>query len=260
MMQTPKRTTDWDAYSASVAARKESPEWAVLRRARSEHYARFFSIQPEDKVLDAGCGHGEYTIFALRDGAKVWAFDTSEAMVAYTSRAVGREKLQAEEITLQSAMDIRYPDNHFDVVFNCSVLECLADPEGALHELVRVLRPGGQLYLDVCNASAIHWYALFRMMQFLNAGPSGKMRYFFPWVLKAMVRDAGCEPLNSSGQAFFPPFSGIYTADLRRFTILPDFLIRPLDRLYLTVERFANHHWPLRLFCWHYFLRSSKRQ
>ena len=259
MTGNPGKAEDWDAYSADVSARKDSPEWEVLRRARSEHYRRFFSVNPNAKVLDAGCGHGEYTIFALHDRARVWAIDASEKMLSYTRQAVEWQGLQAEEISCQSIMNLPYPSNNFDIVFNLSVLECVENPELALRELIRVLRPGGQLYLDVCNATAVHWHALFRIMQFLGCGPKGKMRYFFPRELSAMVRKAGCEPVDSSGQAFCPPFSGIYTPDLRRFTILPACVIRPLDKLYLAVERFANHRWPFRLFCWHYFLRSVKR-
>jgi len=259
MRDKARQTADWDAYSSDVSARKDSSDWEVLRRARSEHYARFFSVKPNARVLDAGCGHGEYTTFALCDGARVWAIDPSEKMLSSTRRAVEQQGLQAEEISCQSIMDLHYPSNYFDIVFNLSVLECVEDPEQALSELVRVLRPGGQLYLDVCNAAAFHWHALFRMMQFLGFGPKGRMRYFFPRELTAMVRRAGCEPVDSSGQALCPPFSGVYTLDLRRYTVLPACLIRPLDKLYLAVEQFANHRWPFRLFCWHYFLLSVKR-
>ncbi len=257
--EKPPDSADWDDYAQRTAARKKAPDWAVLREARASHYRDFFRIQPGERVLDAGCGHGEYTVFALRDGARVWAIDTSKAMIAHTRRSIREAGVRAEAVSEQSVLDIQYPANYFDVVMNLSVLETLNDPAAALRELVRILRPGGQLYLDVCNAVAIHWHACFRVMQFLRMGPAGHMRYFTPAELKTMVRKTGCRPIEDSGMHFCPPFSGIYTADLRRFTILPESLIRPLDRLYLAVERQARRHWPTRLLCHHYILRAVKQ-
>ena len=49
--------TDWDDYSATVASRKNSPEWAVLRDAKEQHFDRFFRVEVGERVLDAGCGH-----------------------------------------------------------------------------------------------------------------------------------------------------------------------------------------------------------
>jgi hypothetical protein len=95
---------------------------------------------------------------------------------------------------------------------------------------------------------------LFLIMQILGAAPKGDMRYFRPRQLRRMTEAAGCSRVGDCGQAFLPPFSGIYTADLRRYTVLPEWLIRPLDRLYLALERSACHIWPLKYVCWHYFL------
>lgn len=254
-----EKGTDWDGYSATIASRKASPEWAVLRNARAQHFDRFFKVSGSERVLDAGCGHGEYTIFALARGARVWAIDASEAMLNYTERACHEAGLECEEASQQSVKAIDYPDGHFDVVYCLSVLECISDPELAMRELVRVLKPGGRLYLDVCNGIAVHWRLLFLVMQLIGAAPKGRMKYFFPRQLRAMVRSVGCDLVASCGQAFSPPYSGLYTADLRRYTIFPGWLIRLLDAAYLSVEKFTNHAWPFRLICWHYFLEARKR-
>ena len=249
---------DWDGYASTIVARKQAPEWAVLREARLSHYREFFRVGPDDRVLDAGCGHGEYSVFALKDGARVWAFDYSQKMVEQTRQAIRDDDLHVEEVTRASVTEIPYPDDHFDVVFCLAVLDHLADRDGALRELVRVLRPGGRLYLDVPNAFAVHWRACFGVMRLLGMYPSGKIHFFTPRELTNMVRRCGCKPLERLGLTFCPPLSGIYTTDLRRLTVLPEFLIRPLDRLYLTVERFARRHIPFRWLCWHQFIRAVK--
>ncbi len=73
-----------------------------------------------------------------------------------------------------------------------------------------------------------------------------------------MTERVGCKALDSSGQIFTPPYSGLYTPDLKRYTILPEFLIRVLDRLYLRVERYVQFHKPFKWLCWHYFLLCVK--
>jgi 2-polyprenyl-3-methyl-5-hydroxy-6-metoxy-1,4-benzoquinol methylase len=258
MNDSDTRGTDWDGYSATVASRKQSPEWAVLRTAREQHYDRFFTVSDAETVLDAGCGHGEYTVFALQRGARVWAIDASPAMLKYSEEACRAAGVRAEGFSHQSVMEIRYPDEHFDVVYCLSVLECISDPELALRELTRVLKPGGRLYLDVCNSRAVHWHFLFRCLQLVGAAPKGDMRYFAPSELRSMVVATGCELVADCGQAFSPPFSGIYTADLRRYTIFPEWLIRPLDKAYLWLEKVTNHRWPFNKICWHYFLEARK--
>lgn len=253
-----ERGTDWDEYSNAIAQRKNSPEWAVLRNAREQHYDQFFSVTANEMVLDAGCGHGEYTLFALKRGARVWSIDTSEAMLSFVRSTCQHERVSAEGYSLQSVTEIGFPDEHFDTVYCLSVLECLSDPEQAIAELVRVLKPGGRLYLDVCNAYAVHWRLLFLLMQLFGAAPRGHMRYFRPGEIRAMTAAHGCHTVADSGQAFSPPWSGIYTADLRRYTILPSWIIKPLDRLYLAVERLASRTWPIRYLCWHYFIEARK--
>src|SRR5947209_7983127 len=56
-----------------------------------------------------------------------------------------------------------YPDNHFDLVLFCEVLEHLtADPMRALLEISRVLKPSDRLLLTTPNAAALR--NVFRMM------------------------------------------------------------------------------------------------
>ena len=72
---------DWDSYSDLIDGRKEAPEWEVIRQVRLTHWQEFFRIKPDQRVLDAGCGNGDYTVLACRAGARVWAFDLAPRMV-----------------------------------------------------------------------------------------------------------------------------------------------------------------------------------
>ena len=251
---------NWDAYGKSIAEKKDAPEWGILRLARETHWREFFTDIAGKKILDAGCGHGEYVAFALADKASVWAFDYSEEMVTATRERLERQGLQAEELYRGSVTSIPHEDASFDVVFCLAVLDHLpeADRVQAMREFYRVLKPGGTLYLDVPNRLALHWRLAFLVMRLLGMYPGGKIHFVLPWEIRSLARRHGFQPKASLGLTFCPPLSGIYTTDIRRITFLPEALIRPLDRLYLKLEQTMRCLGPFKALCWHYFLKCRK--
>jgi len=251
---------DWDTYAAEIDQRKDSPEWEVLRKARETHWSEFFSVQKSDKILDAGCGLGDYTVFALKEDANVWAFDYSHEMVNCTAARIKNLRLKAEAVSQQSIVSIDYPNEMFDKVFCLAVLDHLPEPDRmkALKELTRVLKPGGLLYLDVPNRFAYHWRLIFELMKLFKLYPGGEIHFFTPGELKQLIRFFGLLPQNSLGLTILPPFSGLYTTDIRRITFLPDRMVTFLDRLYLKIEITLRRIDVLKPLCWHYFISALK--
>jgi SAM-dependent methyltransferase len=94
------------------------------------------------RVLEAGCGVGAQTahLVAGSPGAEIVAVDVSEeSLERARERAVGVEFHRAD------LYELPFGGASFDHVFVCFVLEHLKDPEVALAELRRVLRPGGSI-------------------------------------------------------------------------------------------------------------------
>ncbi len=60
------------------------------------------------------------------------------------------------ELIRMNSLDLQFPDNHFDGVFSFSVFEHISDPDKALQEVKRVLKPGGVFYLDLHLYTAIY--------------------------------------------------------------------------------------------------------
>lgn len=251
---------DWDSYARLIDARKEADEWRLLRETRETHWRELFSVGADDKVLDAGCGNGDYTMLALREGARVWAFDYSEEMVRCTAARVERSNFRAETICRASVTDIPAPDEYFDVVMCLAVLDHVpdADFDRALSELARVLKGGGRAYLNVPNRFAYHWRAGLWLMQRLGRMIQGETRFFTPWGFDRAVRARKLVPRRSLGLYVLPPFSGIYTTDLRRITMLPEWVVMPLDRIYLAIEQRLRRIRLCQAICFHYFVEAIK--
>lgn len=97
------------------------------------------------RILDAGCGSGPLSAALRERGAVVSGFDRSVAMVDLARARLGAD---ADLVVHDLADQLPYDDNTFDDVVASLVLHYLEDWSGPLHELHRVLRPGGRLILS----------------------------------------------------------------------------------------------------------------
>src|ERR1035437_1220585 len=59
--------------------------------------------------------------------------------------------IDPERITDSTGESLPFPDESFDIVYSANVLEHTENPEQELREAVRVLRPGGALYIEIPN-------------------------------------------------------------------------------------------------------------
>lgn len=107
-------------------------------------------------VLDVGCGDGGYLMKKREMGAVCFGVDISRA-------AIERLKKQDPQITTfcGNLWDAGFPEQRFDLVNLCHVLEHVKQTDKLLGEIGRLLKPGGRLRLQVPNAASIT-FALFR--------------------------------------------------------------------------------------------------
>ncbi|MFF1796442.1 methyltransferase domain-containing protein [Kitasatospora sp. NPDC058263] len=98
------------------------------------------------RVLEAGCGVGAQTVHLLASspGAELTAADISADSLAQARARVAAQAPGAQVTWHHGDLhELPFPDDSFDHLFVCFVLEHLADPSAALTALRRVLRPGG---------------------------------------------------------------------------------------------------------------------
>ncbi len=124
-----------------------------LRQARMLAAALGPARSAPATVLDIGCGDGSAALTAapLLSGHRVIGVDWSQD-------ALRRARTQMSDVVRGELTDGGLPlaDGCADAVLFSEVIEHLVDPDAALDELRRVLRPGGHLMLSTPNLAA--WY------------------------------------------------------------------------------------------------------
>jgi ubiquinone/menaquinone biosynthesis C-methylase UbiE len=120
-----------------------------LSRRNLQEEAAFFlpHLRPDMRLLDCGCGPGALTVQLaqrLSRGVAVGIDQHGDQLQRGRDRAE-REGLSNVEFKEADIYSLPFGDASFDAVFAHAILYHLNDPEAALAEIRRVLRPGGVL-------------------------------------------------------------------------------------------------------------------
>lgn len=113
-------------------------------------------LQPGELVLDMGAGAGRHVFQALREGARVVAFDYDLSELREVATLAGAMAVEGEIDSDEragacrgDAVRLPFPDDTFDRIIAAEVLEHIPDDQGAIAELYRVLKPGGTIATTV---------------------------------------------------------------------------------------------------------------
>jgi ubiquinone/menaquinone biosynthesis C-methylase UbiE len=136
------------------AARYDLLAWLLTRggeRAFREHLLKLAGIQPDQVVLDIGCGTGTLAIAAtahVGPTGNVVGIDASPQMVARATRKAAKAGVPAI-FQLAVAEQLPFPDARFDVVLSTLMFHHLPRKtrEQCAIEIRRVLKPRGQVFV-----------------------------------------------------------------------------------------------------------------
>lgn len=133
------------------------------------------------RVLDYGCGHGEFVAVC-----RVLGFEAIGIDFAPDRREHGIVERYGSLDDLRAA---RAHEPAFDAVTLFEVLEHLADPRSVLEQLAQIMRPGATLVLETPDTTGVAGLQSFQ--DYLAIGPLGHINGFTPATLRAIAERTG---------------------------------------------------------------------
>ncbi len=119
-------------------------EATALLGARFERNSLDLSRAASQRVLDAGCGGGRYSVALKRLGfADVVGLDWSTQGIAVANARVAEAQIAGVRYVQGDVLNLPFADGEFDVVFSNGVLHHTYDTKRGLDEMRRVMKPGG---------------------------------------------------------------------------------------------------------------------
>ncbi len=196
----------YEAYWQNDSAHAWTPSSG--RITPDENYLFEKYLLPGSSCLDYGCGNAQrYGRYLIGKGLRYQGFDISEAALAEA------QKSEVPVGKLSSSGQTTLADNSMDTAICFEVMEHLMEPQAALKEILRCLKPGGHLLLSVPCTSNYLQRLEFLLTGFWNPGGSPitarrepwrdpHIRFFSPAMLRRLAEHAGGKVAEERGEAF----------------------------------------------------------
>ncbi len=147
--------------------------------------------QKNMKILDIGCGTGNYTYFFC-DNNNVTGIDIQNVV---------KKELLKFDFKIVDATNLFFADNFYDLIVSFDVIEHIAEDEKMISEAYRVLKNGGKIFLGTPNKNRLS-HALLKLVGKevkypLNLGVNKDLgdtihlREYNAFELKILVENAG---------------------------------------------------------------------
>ena len=115
------------------------------------------SLADARRLLDVGCGPGQFTILAAErlPHADVWGIDVAPTMIELArAHAVESDAVARLHFEVADVARLPFPDAHFDAVLSSGSIKHWPDQIAGLREMHRVLVPGGRALVGEMNRLA----------------------------------------------------------------------------------------------------------
>lgn len=138
---------------------------------------------PQRRALDVGCGSGHFLALLRGAGWETRGLELSPRLVGYAVKELGLDVYRADFL----AADL--PDESFHFISMFHVIEHFSDPRAAVKKAVRLLVPGGLLFIETPNWESIG--ALVRGKHWSHFIPPEHLVYFGPRAIRSLGKSCG---------------------------------------------------------------------
>ncbi len=188
-----RRLAKLGAYRVAQISHAVPTVWMLRNPFKIHEYVEVVSgarLQPQHAILDLGCGKGFQTQILARSVAHAIGLDVSPSKIA-EARNFLRHSCVEDRVRFIAGKieDVALPAASLDRVISFCVLEHIPNLDEVLQELMRLLKPGGEMHVSVdALASILNPELLSR-----HRRDHFVVEYFTPQTLRARLVSAGFE-------------------------------------------------------------------
>ncbi|MBF0516211.1 MAG: class I SAM-dependent methyltransferase [Nitrospirae bacterium] len=176
------------------------------------------SFAPGDRVIIPGVGSG-YDLPHVPSSVSVDGVDISEVMLAIARNKL-RNKDHAVTLHVMDAEHMDFPDNTFDKAILDLFLTCVHDAQKAFKEIVRVIKPDGEILIYDHLIRVPAWADL------LMSGLDIVMKYSFCSVIREFNDIIKGQPVTVVKEIKGDPFGFIKGFLLRKTAVIDSYQTR----------------------------------
>ncbi len=161
---------------------------ARMQLGRIASYQERFGRPGGGRLIEIGCGHGNFLIEAKNKGYDVQGLEYSQDAARHAN-----EKLGSDRVIVGSTLSIELPSNTYDVCVLADVIEHVRDPRATVSYISRILKPGGLVF--IATPSTASWSAMLLGKAWMEFKPE-HLFYFHPKSLTQLLNRAGFHDLQ----------------------------------------------------------------
>lgn len=176
-----------------------------INATRLEFMETYLDLK-QQKIIDVGCGGGILSEGMAAKGALVTGLDVEEAALTVAKAHASKSQLSINYVC--SPIE-DYEDEHDFAIVTCmEMLEHVNNPQLVIDHCVRLLKPGGYLFLSTINRTLKAYSAVVLageyLLELLPKQTHDFAKFIKPSELLAMTRKAGLDFAGMAGLAYNP--------------------------------------------------------
>jgi 2-polyprenyl-3-methyl-5-hydroxy-6-metoxy-1,4-benzoquinol methylase len=159
---------------------------AEMKAATARHYLsqlRRYRGPETGRLLEIGCGHGDFLLEAQREGYDVYGVEISPS-----ASALANQRLGSDRVTTGILEKVELKEAHFDICVLSDVIEHTRDPMRFLTIIRRLLKPEGTLF--IATPSLDSWSARLLKQTWMEFKPE-HLLYFDTKTIQTLLHRAG---------------------------------------------------------------------
>jgi len=209
-------------YTAKMLSRPDSDDY--FSRLYDVKYDLVRKYGAGKKILDVGCGVGSFALPLLREGFDVTGLDFAENHLESLRQQWLSEGGDPRRLRTIAAdvMDIREPDESYDVAFSFSTLCYIPDIFAGVAGIARVLRKGGIAILEFGNRRSLADVEAKRVKTCVRS------RHVTPGVMRDALKKAGLAVRELKAFQLAPYYGGSTPNDIALNALLGSIMAKKL--------------------------------